>query len=203
MRILSMTQPWASLKMPPAINVWTVGLRRQPNPAPKRNETRSWATPYRGWVLIHAAKAWTQADRDLLEEEPFNRALEECFPHYDGAKSLPRGCLLGVANLTAVVATENFNPTRYGPMSVWEAAFGDYGPRRYIWCFTDERPFSTPVPFRGAQGLVTVHERLSSPIEQVLHAGATVIDAGLLERLRGSFPGLPLAPKFSPTSNSP
>lgn len=49
-RALSLTQPWATLA-----TLVVSGA--------KRVETRSWKTPYRGWLGIHAAKgfpAWAR-----------------------------------------------------------------------------------------------------------------------------------------------
>lgn len=52
MKLISLWEPWASLM--------AIGA--------KKIETRSWATSYRGWLAIHAAKRWTAAERDFASD---------------------------------------------------------------------------------------------------------------------------------------
>ncbi len=53
MKAISLWQPWAS----------AIG----PHPEQKHLETRSWQTPYRGWLAIHAAKRWTKEQQWVLQ----------------------------------------------------------------------------------------------------------------------------------------
>lgn len=128
-RLLSLTQPWASLV--------ALGL--------KRIETRSWGTRYRGPVAIHAAKGFPHEAQSFAEA----RWLEGRLPLR--AADLPLGCILGVEYLSDILATEDA-ATR---ITAAELRFGDYTPGRKAWLFDPEqhRPLATPFPYRGAQGL--------------------------------------------------
>src|SRR5438270_11273502 len=84
---LSLTQPWATLVVTGA----------------KRVETRSWKTPYRGWLGIHAAKGFPRWARELCSEEPFRSALAAA--GIDAWTDLPVGALLGGVRLLDCVPT--------------------------------------------------------------------------------------------------
>jgi len=158
LRIISLTQPWATLV--------AIGA--------KRIETRSWATPYRGAVAIHAAQSlgpvggwpglWARC-----AEPAFFRALE---PHFRvthrrvgttrptltdciDVTELPRGAIVAVARLTSIGGTDfltsHHNSTVL--LTEQERAFGDYSPGRYAWLLADVRQLVEPLPYCGAQGL--------------------------------------------------
>lgn len=78
MKAISLWQPWASL--------WIAGV--------KVCETRHWATSHRGTLLVHAAK------KLCIDLEP--ELIEICSQAFgvNWAKTLPRGALLGVGQLT-------------------------------------------------------------------------------------------------------
>jgi hypothetical protein len=164
-KILTLTQPWATL----------VAL------GAKQIETRSWSTPYRGSIAIHAAAGLKPVGgpmglQALCSDQHFRSAIEpaiyevrvsktgEAYPVWDLAK-LPRGAIVAVANLVRIVESLVFD--RVGDIS-WtgpdgtpyhytltdqERAFGDYSSGRYAWLLADVRPLRTPLPYRGAQGL--------------------------------------------------
>ncbi len=89
MKALSLTQPWASLVAIGAKNI----------------ETRSWSTGYRGWLAIHASKAFPGGARALCFEEPFYSALHKAgladitVPGLLGVERLPQGAIVAVVNL--------------------------------------------------------------------------------------------------------
>ena len=135
LRALSLTQPWASLVAQGA----------------KRIETRSWATPYRGWIAIHAAKAFPRECQRLLEVEPFLTALN-CPPD-----ELRRGAILAVVRLRGCFQCGKDQgghgvPGLVLPPVAPELSFGDYSPGRYAWVFDDLRPLGRPIPCKGALG---------------------------------------------------
>jgi activating signal cointegrator 1 len=133
MRILSLTQPWATLM--------TLGK--------KRYETRSWSTKYRGLVAIHAAKGFPRECRALCEVWPFSK-------YVTAADHLPRGFIVAVAELTDVIPTEDFTASLLKPDHVddlEEVNFGNYAPDRFAWKFIDIRALKTPVLCRGSLGL--------------------------------------------------
>ncbi len=100
MKALSIRQPWAWLIVRPDI----LGDQRLLAAATGRIkdiENRSWATTFRGRVLIHAAKgidAWDPDDFEMLRDE---FGIELPCP----IKDLPRGGIVGAADVTACVGT--------------------------------------------------------------------------------------------------
>lgn len=147
MRTLSLTQPWASL----------VALGE------KKIETRSWPTPWRGLLAIHAAKTFPQDARELTFQWPFRMVL----PKHDLYWSdLPLGAVIAVVSLTHVYrigspgdAPSNDGRPRPGSLldpatlSAQERAFGNYTPGRYAWVFGDVLKLPEPIPATGRLGL--------------------------------------------------
>lgn len=133
MRILTLTQPWATLV--------AVGA--------KRVETRSWRTDYRGELGIHAAKGFPKWAQELAYVEPFASTLRAAGIRM--ATELPRSAILAVVELQDVVPTENLDW-----ISANERAFGDYGPDRYGWVFgAAAQRLQQPIPCSGHLGLWT------------------------------------------------
>ncbi len=137
-KVLTLTQPWATLM---ALEV-------------KRIETRSWGTPYRGPVAIHAAKSWQMATT-LSAKEPFRTALEAAGYTYQTAQrqnpwNLPLGQILAVGMLDEV---QRITPAFAHTISGTERAFGQYAVGRSAWCFSTIYRLKTPIQFRGTLGL--------------------------------------------------
>ena len=126
MKAISLWQPWASAIV--------AGL--------KRVETRSWATSYRGPLIIHAAKKWTGDLRFAAED------LRNEFS--DLPLALPLGCALGVCQLVDV---RYMTKSYIGTVPPQERAFGDWYPGRYAWVLERVVAFDEPVPLKGRQGL--------------------------------------------------
>lgn len=157
MKIISLWQPYAS-----AI---ALGL--------KRIETRSWSTPYTGPIAIHAAKKWDAETRGILTYLPAvaSRALklDLCRPMRDGA--FPLGSIVAVADLVGCYSTTLW-PDRQARMREYlfikhptldtplERALGNYDPRRYGWVLANVRRLTTPIPYRGSQGLRDLDPRI-------------------------------------------
>jgi hypothetical protein len=117
MNVLSLIQPWATL--------WVCGI--------KGNETRSWATKYRGRLLVHASASKPAYARDSYEiiietgnEVLCGHSLEllNKLPKFD---ELPRGGIVGVVNLIDVLKTGEVWPNEM------EFACGNYAPGRFAW----------------------------------------------------------------------
>ena len=133
MKALSLLQPWATL----------VATEE------KRIETRSWATEYRGPIVIHASKGFKRSQMELCWQEPFRTAL------------LKHGILMSLYNmpLGAVIATCNIADCvkitdEYGPtLSMNEQIFGDYTPGRYAWPLSDIKKLDSPIKAKGSLGL--------------------------------------------------
>ena len=129
---ISLWQPWASLLMLDAAKV---------------HETRSWMPPLRVLGLrfaIHAAKRKPGPQElemcELLVVLLKNRSLP--------ITPLPMGAVLGTAVLAEARAT-----TTTVPKTNLDYVCGDWSDGRYAWRFESRRPFVTPVPLRGRQGI--------------------------------------------------
>lgn len=133
MKVITIQQPWASLIM--------IGA--------KSIETRSWATKYRGQILIHASAGFPKANREFCQT-PIVRAYLREF------NELPLGVILGQARLRHVYPSEHllssfdFNPAAYNPN---EREFGDYSQGRYGWMLDQVGVFDNPIPAKGQLGL--------------------------------------------------
>lgn len=147
LKVLTLTQPWATLV--------AIGA--------KQLETRSWATSYRGPLAIHAAKGladMTEAEyRALLRREPFASVLYDPHDPYTPLHArLPRGAVVAVCRLSAcwrvpVVPWHTYGGQITLPPAEPERSFGDYTPGRFAWELADVRRLPTPIPARGALGL--------------------------------------------------
>lgn len=133
MKAITLWQPWASLV--------AHGF--------KKFETRSWATTYRGPLVIHAAKRFTEQEKwyclhDFKEQlvEGGIRRLSE----------IPLGAALCVVDLVDVLPTDTVYPT----ISRIERKAGNYQAGRFAWKLENLRPFPEPVPMKGRQGLWTL-----------------------------------------------
>jgi hypothetical protein len=144
MKAISLWQFWAS-----AI---ALGL--------KRNETRSWATNYRGTIAIHAAKRDTRELRDhfnlLMCRGDFAEAFRTANLH--SFTMLPKGAIVAVAELVEVVPTEvMLRSELVGPL---EMELGDYGVNRFAWRLENIRALPQPYFIAGHQGLFDVPDQL-------------------------------------------
>lgn len=156
MKALSLWQPWASLV------AW----------GEKTIETRPWSTNERGWIAIHATKAFPDEAIADCHREPFASALKA-----HGIRQpadLPRGVIIAVAHLHrvgkivhrsdgAVVVTGHDLPTTGNAL-----AFGNYAPGRYGWVFTNVRMLPEPIPARGLQMLWEVPADVAAMIDEQL-----------------------------------
>jgi hypothetical protein len=147
MKALTLWQPWASLVRPDT----------------KTIESRSWATLYRGPLLIHAAVRW-----DNLIRAEVARARR----HLHGLglpplpDDLPTGAVVAIAILADCWAMDQ------APDPVNEI-FGCYGPDRFGWILEDIRVLPRPIPWSGSQGLWSVPLELEARVRVTL-AGEAV-----------------------------
>lgn len=117
MRALTIIQPWASLIV--------LGY--------KRVENRTWSTPYRGRLLIHAGKKSLDASGISLAQSLGIRLPDD----------LPCGAIVGECEL--VSCSERRDLSEEDPF--W---FGPVG-----WRLTNAICYPTPIPCRGSLGLWT------------------------------------------------
>jgi len=154
MKVLSLSQPWASLLFEPALGI--KGER-----AAKQYETRSWK-PSKGsmaqiaesGLLIHASSTWRPEQERLLHGAYFNK-------YFRKKSDLPFGCIIGVVKIKRIVTTEEFLMEMQG--TKWnsvervileqEKAFGDYSKGRFAWEFSDYMALEKPILAKGKLSL--------------------------------------------------
>ena len=108
MRILSVQQPFASA----LIN------------GTKPFENRSWATPYRGRVYIHASKLCPRPARDTLEE------CSECpgtvMSMWDAEEQFVTGAIIGAVDLIEILDTNTIWILAQTPLDATELDYEEY-----------------------------------------------------------------------------
>lgn len=130
MKAISLWQPWASLWLSDA----------------KVHETRHWPTPYRGTLVVHAAKRQIDDFRgDRLDE-----ICDGIWGHHWGLE-LPRGALIGAVELIDCRQMKFTAPT-----SEDDRECGDWSDERYAWRRGKFWLFPEPIPYRGQQGMFVV-----------------------------------------------
>lgn len=133
MKVISLWQPWATL----------VALEL------KRNETRSWATDYRGPLAIQAAKRRDRDSRDfyneiLLYDQRFAPTLIE--HSYRNYNDLPFSAVVCTVTLADCRPAEQCSD-----LSDMERLVGGYAPGRFAWPLVDIERIE-PAPLVGRQG---------------------------------------------------
>lgn len=147
MRVLTLTQPWASLV--------AIGA--------KRYETRGWKAPP-GPLAIHAGKNLAPVGGvgglvARCAEEPFFSTLFNGGPFRDPT-DLPRGVVLCVVDVGYCVPTERVIAGEDERFEITaaphELAFGDYSEGRFAWALYNLHGLPTPLRARGRQKLWTI-----------------------------------------------
>ena len=118
MKAITVWQPWAG--------ALTAGI--------KENETRSWATKYRGPIAIHSAMkaiqhTWSDLYMNDEAREVICRRLD--LPEIiNGPEAFPMGYILATGELVDCI---RITPEYVATLSPDELALGDYTPGRYAW----------------------------------------------------------------------
>lgn len=133
---LTVYQPWAGLL---ALNL-------------KRYETRSWATPYRGLIAIHAGKSkqslqWLVSDRRDHSAQVIRALLYAEKETWQVAHEL--GAVIAVAQLRAIYKTEAMRDRIHDQ----ERLLGNYADKRFGWEIGAPVLLPEPIQAQGAQGL--------------------------------------------------
>jgi len=139
MKVLSLLEPWASLV------AWGY----------KKIETRSWGTPYRGAIAIHASKSNREAGKivplfraaGLMREAGTNDELDQFTTNVG---DWPLGKIVAVARLYHV---EQMTPELIAAQTLWESTFGDWRPGRFAWSLGNIQRLAEPIPWKGSLGL--------------------------------------------------
>jgi len=130
-KVISLWQPWAT--------PFVLGI--------KLNETRSWATNYRGRVYIHAAM------NKSVDTIQFTNNITYYKPnHYiDFSRKIINllfGVIIGYVDIVDCVRAETIRDK----MTAQELSFGDYSDGRWIWICKNHTALETPIPAKGSQG---------------------------------------------------
>jgi hypothetical protein len=161
MRVISLLQPWASLSVQ----------------GHKGIETRSWATKYRGPLLIHASANKKSVGKQLAASQPFlkymphipDKQWKDRFGQHNPVldwDALPFGAIIGMVNLDHIVSFDDLtnnslvrlpdqigfntpNSVKWWQLSYEEKEFGDYNPGRYGWLMSSPKVFPKPIPAKG------------------------------------------------------
>lgn len=114
----------------------------------KENETRSWATRYRGHIAIHSSvKSIPRASDRVWEAIRHQLKVPEI---HTGPAVFPRGCILATAELVDCI---RITPEYITTLTPDELALGDYTPGRYAWKLANVQKLPEPIPAKGRQGL--------------------------------------------------
>lgn len=136
MKALTVLQPWASLIV--------AGY--------KRIENRTWSPQwelYGSEILIHAGKS----ERELRKMDDLTKRIIADYGENVNDRDLyPLGCLLGVARLDDVVESAN--------AWWWRADQRKYITGPMCWKMTMLERFETPIPWKGAQRVWNVDDRM-------------------------------------------
>lgn len=132
-RILTLRQPWA----------WLVVF------AGKDVENRSWATSFRGPILIHAGKQMFRREYKTVHEYAWKRHGIE-IPAQD---ELMFGAVIGIAELVDIVPPEAVDP-KTGERRRWHLRPDELPSNKpqFGWLLRDITPVE-PIYCQGAQGL--------------------------------------------------
>jgi hypothetical protein len=126
MKALSIRQPWAELILQ----------------GRKTIELRTWSTPYRGRLLIHAGK---KVDYD------------DCGQYGLDPASLTTGALVGTVELTGI---RTFNWWQWRWLRKQHLGAGPFYADVLGWELSDPQRLAEPVPYRGQLRLFNVDDEL-------------------------------------------
>lgn len=132
-RVISVKQPFA----------WAIASGR------KRIENRSWQTPYRGVVYIHASGSFDRKGAEWLAETFKIKAPSDA----------PCGAIVAVAELTDVVTRKRAQ------------RFGRWFTGRYGFVLSNVRALRSPVKTLGKLGLFRPSPALKRSVERQIRQG--------------------------------
>lgn len=159
MKVISLRQPWATL----------VVVNR------KRIETRSWATTYRGPLLIHAGKKFMEGVEPSFQDPFFSDLVAIYGIRLPG---FPFGAIIGKVEMVGCykIGGKTAEVNIYDEaIPAWvhyeipppepELSFGDYTPGRYAWLFQKPVRFKRPILWKGLLGLFNVPDEAVKGVE--------------------------------------
>lgn len=151
MKALSLTRPWTTLIMRGHKNV----------------ENRTWTTPYRGPLVIHAAKSWDGRQAAALARLILDGSAV-AFAELEHLKTLHPVGYLGVVDLTDVCdgthcwVGANDRARMLSTCGPWAM------PGQRHWRVSNVRPFAEPIPGSGRLGLWTPPPDVLAAVTEVV-----------------------------------
>lgn len=161
MKAITLWQPYASFM--------AIGL--------KQNETRSWATKFRGELAICAAKRKPELYSDgicTLAWENKHRINPEWKESEPMSKLFPLGvimCVVEVYDCLSVAQIESRNRSGQDDqifISDDESMLGDYSAGRFAWLTRNVRRLKEPVPVSGKQGFFNLTQDIEKKVRMQL-----------------------------------
>ena len=130
---------WSSLEWAPEL-AGNHTISRELETPKRYDPDKSWATKYRGPLLIHAGKT---VDRDYMADPEVEAMLRGCH--------IETGAVIAKCVLSNVHQTEDISRL----VGVNERLCGDFTPGRFAWELVNIEPLDEPIPCAGHQGLWT------------------------------------------------
>jgi hypothetical protein len=131
MLTLSICQPWAHLIL--------AGI--------KRVENRTWRTPVRGRIAVHATRLAVRSWSDIFDHDGPRVAVGEEFSLEDGGTVLPVLSALPVGAIVGTVEVYDCLEEMDLPDDLLLHDPFVSGP--YVWLLRDPRPLAVPYPCKG------------------------------------------------------
>lgn len=147
MRVLTLTQPWASMVAFGA----------------KKFETRSWRTRYRGPLVIHSALKFPREASVLCHMDLYRRAIRGHLPG-----GLPLGQLLAIVDLTEIYDTQT--AIGKGHVVGEEILFGNYNSGRFAFKLENVREIPEVIRIKGSLGIWTLPPAVEQQVSAYLAA---------------------------------
>ncbi len=171
MKAITIKQPWA----------WAI-TRRATTYAGKDIENRTWTTPYRGLLAIHAGRTWDHAggDSDVIwkawaeyvRTTPDRRAASTTLDHT--GPEFPRGAIVAVADFQRLHHSVTCVRTGHlghlhpdGPYSCSLWAIGGNG-GMYHWELANVQALREPVACTGRLGLWDLTDEIEAAVRAQL-----------------------------------
>lgn len=150
MRVLSLSQPW----------LWSIDTYK--GPIPKRIENRTWPCPPEligEPIALHAAHSW--------DANAIAHFIKHGIDHPQRRELYAKGAITSVGTVSTVIdmgsgdVAMQIATRRLEDQMRWM-----FGP--FAWVLVDVRRLTTPIPWRGAQGLRHLPPTTTAVIERQL-----------------------------------
>jgi hypothetical protein len=140
MKCITIKQPWATLLVTGATQY----------------VVRSWHTPHRGLLAIHASRLFPRQQIELCCDPVMRNLLRPCGVEY--AMQLPTQAVLGTVTVGDCLEVSRDNLPLFDPEDP-AVAFGLLQPGSCAWICTAHAAFPEPVPLPGRLGIFTIPDK--------------------------------------------